>query len=991
MIRCYFLVSLLLLVLFAAPLYAANADRLFTKKPADVFQPNSMVAGFASDTIFITKSKIQRTFVPPTAAAKRPGHYTITDWRNAIDSTWGPGLPKAQKLNIFDTFWGTIDREFACFNGIEVNWDSLGNLYRNEIINGDQTYGVSRGRFDAIMNHLALALKESHTDAEDLLIFNTVLMPGVPVMVVGWFGTDNGHFGAGLTPLPDSSLLVYKVVLDHPLGLERGDIVLGYDRIPWKQLYHELLDAELPMSFLFWGSCESAIEHSFLMSAGLNWHLFDTLDVVKYSTGDTLHLSVAPLIGQDMHLICSEQMDIPGVAMPNTDEGQWVSYGIVEGTQIGYIYGRQWSPDPVGDQFHEAVQDLVENHQTTGLIIDFRTNYGGWPILANDGLSYLFNAENLTFDEAIRCSEQEHLALCPEGISLTCQVTGRASPIYDKPVAVLTGPGALSAGDDIAMFLKFLSTSRFFGKSTSTAFNMPVSIGAPNSWYLRYAKWNEFLVDEPGQYLTHRELPIDENIWLTIDGVVQGRDDVVESAINWINNIQGNEPVLSFGPSSINVIVAQGQIVDSNLNIQNNGNWPLLYSLTPQISGLLLDHSKNAYHISDIQISAKKIPINETGSNSGVPGSSDSLIIASHGGFDNLGHIWIDSDQPHGPSYEWVDITNDGTWISLDDDGWDGPYVLGFNFPFFDSSYSEVYICSNGLIAFGSGIEDHTNDPIPSLNDPNNFIAPWWTRLSPYSEIGVFCLKDTTNQRFIVSFIMVPYYGGFGSLTFQAILYPNGEIEFNYGRMDCGLNTWPDPFVGVFSSPATIGIENSDGSDGLQIAYHENYMHDSLSIRIYPSWLAAIPASGHILPGGSEAATVSFRAGNLAPGTYTGTVFLETNDPTTPSVTVPVSMEVQPTGINQGNNLPVEFSLSQNYPNPFNAQTIIQYSLPKQSDVSIDIFDILGRKIETVAEGIKSVGEHQAVWDANGQSSGIYFYRIKARDKVETKKMVLMK
>jgi len=89
--------------------------------------------------------------------------------------------------------------------------------------------------------------------------------------------------------------------------------------------------------------------------------------------------------------------------------------------------------------------------------------------------------------------------------------------------------------------------------------------------------------------------------------------------------------------------------------------------------------------------------------------------------------------------------------------------------------------------------------------------------------------------------------------------------------------------------------------------------------------------------------------------------------------------------------LPYMSSLSQNYPNPFNAQTTIQYSLATQSMVTIDIFDILGRKIGTLAEEIKPAGEHQAIWDASTQSSGIYFYRIKVGDMTETRKMVMMK
>ncbi len=89
--------------------------------------------------------------------------------------------------------------------------------------------------------------------------------------------------------------------------------------------------------------------------------------------------------------------------------------------------------------------------------------------------------------------------------------------------------------------------------------------------------------------------------------------------------------------------------------------------------------------------------------------------------------------------------------------------------------------------------------------------------------------------------------------------------------------------------------------------------------------------------------------------------------------------------------LPTEFSLSQNYPNPFNAQTVISYSLPTASDVTIDIFDIPGRKIETFTNGMMPAGKHKVIWDATGQSSGIYFYRIKAEDKTEIRKMVLIK
>jgi len=89
--------------------------------------------------------------------------------------------------------------------------------------------------------------------------------------------------------------------------------------------------------------------------------------------------------------------------------------------------------------------------------------------------------------------------------------------------------------------------------------------------------------------------------------------------------------------------------------------------------------------------------------------------------------------------------------------------------------------------------------------------------------------------------------------------------------------------------------------------------------------------------------------------------------------------------------LPLSLTLEQNYPNPFNASTQISYLLPEQAQVSIDIYNILGQRVVSLFDGIQPAGNHQAIWNASGQASGIYFYRIKAGDKVETKKMQLLK
>jgi hypothetical protein len=88
--------------------------------------------------------------------------------------------------------------------------------------------------------------------------------------------------------------------------------------------------------------------------------------------------------------------------------------------------------------------------------------------------------------------------------------------------------------------------------------------------------------------------------------------------------------------------------------------------------------------------------------------------------------------------------------------------------------------------------------------------------------------------------------------------------------------------------------------------------------------------------------------------------------------------------------LPGEFNL-QSYPNPFNAQTTIAYDLTFSSNVTLSIFDITGRKIETLFDGSQNAGPHQIIWIANDYSSGVYFYRIQAGNLNQTKRALLLK
>ena len=89
--------------------------------------------------------------------------------------------------------------------------------------------------------------------------------------------------------------------------------------------------------------------------------------------------------------------------------------------------------------------------------------------------------------------------------------------------------------------------------------------------------------------------------------------------------------------------------------------------------------------------------------------------------------------------------------------------------------------------------------------------------------------------------------------------------------------------------------------------------------------------------------------------------------------------------------VPKEFSLSQNYPNPFNASTDIRFQLSVVSQVSLKIYDVLGREEETLINEKLNAGTYEVNWNASKYTSGIYFYKLQSDRFTETKKMLLTK
>jgi len=97
------------------------------------------------------------------------------------------------------------------------------------------------------------------------------------------------------------------------------------------------------------------------------------------------------------------------------------------------------------------------------------------------------------------------------------------------------------------------------------------------------------------------------------------------------------------------------------------------------------------------------------------------------------------------------------------------------------------------------------------------------------------------------------------------------------------------------------------------------------------------------------------------------------------------------TSISMDKKMPGEYKLFQNYPNPFNPTTKIEFTIPEASSVIIKIFDLTGREIEELVNEEFKAGINKVIFDGSRYNSGIYFYRIMARNQIITKKMILLK
>jgi len=308
------------------------------------------------------------------------------------------------------------------------------------------------------------------------------------------------------------------------------------------------------------------------------------------------------------------------------------------------------------------------------------------------------------------------------------------------------------------------------------------------------------------------------------------------------------------------------------------------------------------------------------------------------------------------PVYDWYEIDGVGTKLNLIplESDYTETVNLPFAFQYYGIDYNQLRISTDGWIAFGSGTQTAPiNSALPHNDNVNNMAAAFWDDLyeGDPNDGDIYYYHDNANHRFIVEWDSIThndYVSEPPQEVFQVILLDpafystesgDGEIIFQYKKIDEIENN-------------TIGIENNTQDIGLQYVYNNDYDPTATNL--------------------SENLAIKF----TTESPY-GYLYVSVDDD-------------KDLGNTNG------YRLEQNTPNPFNSHTLINYSLPEQSNVTISIYNFKGELIRALQNGQKSAGEHSVEWNGlsdNGDAvnSGIYFYRFHTEDYTEVKKLLILK
>lgn len=256
--------------------------------------------------------------------------------------------------------------------------------------------------------------------------------------------------------------------------------------------------------------------------------------------------------------------------------------------------------------------------------------------------------------------------------------------------------------------------------------------------------------------------------------------------------------------------------------------------------------------------------------------------------------------------------------------------------------------------------------------------------------------------------------------SLSEIIYDDGipevfyVVDFTYDGNRFGIRYTPEnypakiyrvkAFTNNGNSPILVSVhEDSLGLPGAMLA--GPYIGESYQTAGVDSFVVTIPgtdpptiANGNFfvvlgyLPGSPGAPGIG---GDFTPPVDQRSFYFTTTtgwvQMTSADLIVRAFVSQPPLGVGRDENIPTVFALHQNYPNPFNPSTVIRYSVPVASRVMLEVYNILGQEVATLVDGVVGPGNYTVNFDATGLTSGVYFYRLRAGNFLETRKLVLLR
>ena len=236
----------------------------------------------------------------------------------------------------------------------------------------------------------------------------------------------------------------------------------------------------------------------------------------------------------------------------------------------------------------------------------------------------------------------------------------------------------------------------------------------------------------------------------------------------------------------------------------------------------------------------------------------------------------------------------------------------------------------------------------------------------PPGSYGAFNISGAQTS---FTFTAGNYY--FDSFSYQST-YPALTFDVSGGK----INIYVTGDM-TFRQSATIDVTGGTAED-VFVEVHGNFRINGATV-----WNGVVFApNGEIYVGKTDKAT----------GVFWGQIITTENDITFTCIDVCPSDVLPKRGEAETSNIiPNSFTLEQNYPNPFNPATTIKYGVPQDANVRIVIYDLLGREVAVLVDGLVKAGNYEAVFNATNLSSGIYFYRLQSDNFTQIKKMLLLK